>query len=185
MGHRENHFKVLSDRELADKFLIGIILSLLLIFYNSTFELSSEARQVPRLLIYISAIVIFTHIIKEYVIEYFDEYIDKSSVKNNKHTERSEDANFSETKSTQQDPMEFVPVTKQIITIGVYIWSLSSIGFFTTNVVFVFSYIYFRDRSSIISPLLWAAGVNIFVYFLFVHWLRFGAIFRLGYNWII
>jgi len=185
MEYKKNYAKVLSSTELADKFLIGILISASLIFYIYTLQLSHEASQVPQLLIYISVIIILVYITKEYATKHFDRFIKRTPFNIERDTERNEVENSTPAKSVQQETMEFRPVAKQILILGMYIWSLSNIGFFATNLVFMFAYIYFGDGRGIVSPALWAVGVNIFVYYLFVHWLQFGSLFRLGFNWVI
>lgn len=165
------HLKVeqLEVERLVDALFVLGTLAFLIFMYRATYGLELGTYLLPRIVILYIATLLIVYLAYAYtpVQEPVDALLGISS----------------DTTKTIGG-IEFVPTFKEIVWFVCYLLSLVYVGFFTTNFLYVTSYIFIRDDYDvrrIYIPATYALVIDAFLYLLIVDYLRSSAVFRLGF----
>ena len=176
-----------SDWDVAPKRMIefATIVSLVLVsavFLYETVGLETEETVIPRALI-VSALALFA--VALIIVTFPDKY---ERFRKKFEIESDSDDGFDvEEELEELDAIEMMPWRIGVITtwLILYLLSLYYVGFFTTNFLFMFFYVYIHEPiqgryRKVLIPLACAVLTVVVLYFLFAEMMRVASIWRLG-----
>lgn len=140
----------------------GLAIILALVFYFKTLKLPDTAAFLPRILIALIILLSIGMVLESY-------YKDKKKVQNKRRMdERAEE----DEEETEEGTINYKRATIFVLMIATYIFTMKSVGYFIMTPVFILSAYIFVKATSVKNMLMITAGFTVFVYLLFVVFLK-------------
>lgn len=141
----------------------GLAIILALVFYFKTLKLPDTAAFLPRILIALIILLSIGMVLESY-------YKDKKKVQNKRRMD--ERAEEDEEKEIEEGTINYKRASIFVLMIATYIFTMKYIGYFIMTPVFILSAYIFIKATNVKNMLMITAGFTVFVYLLFVVFLK-------------